>query len=131
VAADGVTATGIADDGDVSGFYTVGKVNTGFVIHNGRFTKLSFGANTNTQALGVNNADRAVGSYVDAAGTTHGFLWSPGSKVVTVDAPNSPGGSVVNGLNNRGQLVGFATDAAGNVHGFLASSRSMDAMAKS
>jgi probable HAF family extracellular repeat protein len=121
VPADSVTATGIADDGDVSGFYVQDKITRGFLLHHGSFRTLSFGAHTNTQALGVNNADQVVGSYVDDTGATHGFLWSPGSKLVTVDDPNGAGGTVVNGLNNREQLVGFFTDAAGNTHGLLAS----------
>jgi len=125
VTANSVTATGIADDGDVSGFYTVGKVTIGFALVRGEFQTLSFGANTNTQALGINNHDRVVGSYVDAAGTTHGFVWSKGS-LVTVDDPNAADATVVNGLNNRGQLVGFYTDGAGNTHGFLATRRTSD-----
>jgi hypothetical protein len=120
--AENVTATGIADDGDISGFYTVGKTTIGFVIIHGELYKLSFGANSNTQALGINNSDRAVGSYLDTAGVTHGFVWSPGS-LVTVDNPDAANATVVNGLNNRGQLVGFYTDHAGNTHGFLATRR--------
>jgi uncharacterized membrane protein len=120
VAADAVTATGINNDGDVSGFYVTGKATRGFVLErNGRFHRLSFGAGTNTQALGVNDADQAVGSFVDAAGAMHGFVWSRGH-ARRVDAPNGSGGTLVNGLNNRGQLVGFYVDAAGLTHGFLA-----------
>jgi uncharacterized membrane protein len=124
VAADAVTATGINDNGDVTGFYTVGKTTTAFQLeHTGRFIRLSFGQGTNTQALGINNADQVVGSYVDAAGAMHGFLFSHG-QLTRVDDPNGAGGTVVNGLNNKGQLVGFYVDAAGNTHGMIASARS-------
>jgi probable HAF family extracellular repeat protein len=122
--AESVTATGIADNGDISGFYTVGKITSGFVIHHGTFRQLSFGAMTNTQALGVNNTGQVVGSYLDAAGTTHGFLWSPHSPLRSIDDPNSAGTTVINGLNNRGQLVGFYTDTVGNTHGLLATRHS-------
>ena len=74
VAADSVTATGIADDGTVSGFYTTNKVTSGFVLRHGHFQRLSFGGGTNTQALGINDGHEVVGSYVDAAGAMHGFL---------------------------------------------------------
>jgi hypothetical protein len=124
VAADAVTATGINDHGDVTGFYTVGKTTTAFQLeHTGRFARLSFGQGTNTQALGINDADQVVGSFVDGAGAMHGFLFSHG-RLTQVDHPNGAQGTVVNGLNNQGQLVGFYVDAAGNTHGMIASARS-------
>jgi len=120
VAADAVTATGINNDGDISGFYVTGKTTKGFQLeHTGYFRSLSFGAQTNTQALGIDRADELVGSYLDAAGVMHGFLWSH-DRLTTIDDPMGAGGSLVNGLNNRGQLVGFYVDAAGLTHGFLA-----------
>ena len=124
VMADSVTATGIADDGTVAGFYISNKVTSGFVLRHGHFQRLSFGAGSNTQALGINDGHEVVGSYVDAAGTTHGFLWSAGRGLTRVDDPQAAAGTVVNGLNNRGQLVGFYVDAAGNTNGFLAGRRS-------
>jgi uncharacterized membrane protein len=124
VTADAVTATGINDDGDVSGFYTVGKTTTAFQLeHTGRFARLSFGQGTNTQALGINDADQVVGSFVDATGAMRGFLFSHG-RLTQVNDPNGAQGTVVNGLNNEGQLVGFFVDAAGNTHGLIASARS-------
>ncbi len=121
---DGVTATGIADDGTLSGFFTKNKATFGFLLHHGVFRQLSFGAGTNTQALGVNDGHQVVGSYLDAAGTTHGFVWSAGRGLTRVDEPDATTSTVVNGLNSRGQLVGFYVDRAGNTHGFLAKRRS-------
>jgi uncharacterized membrane protein len=123
VAADSVVASGINDRGDVSGFYTVGKVTKGFVIRDHHFTSLSFGAQSNTQALGVNNADQVVGSFLDAAGKMHGFVWHAGA-VKQVDNPHGTGGTLVNGINNRHQIVGFYVDAKGNTNGFLAKLKS-------
>ena len=117
--ADAVTATGINDNGDISGFYVHGTTTRGFLIHHGQFHTLSFGAETNTQALGVNNDGTVVGSYLGASGTTHGFGWSH-RHLTRLDAPHSTGTTLVNGLNNQGQIVGFYTDAAGLTHGFLA-----------
>jgi uncharacterized membrane protein len=120
VRADAVTATGVNNNGDVSGFYVVAKVTRGFLLErNGRFHRLSFGARTNTQALGLDSHDRLVGSYLDTTGLMHGFVWSQGS-MGRIDVRAGVGGTLVNGLNNAGQLVGFYIDAAGNTHGFLA-----------
>jgi len=119
VHADSVTATGINDRGDISGFYTVGKVTSGFLIRNHHFTPINLGAKTNTQALGVNNEDQVVGSFVDNAGTMHGFVRGEHG-VKRIDDPHAKGGTVVNGINNRSQIVGFYVDAAGNTDGFLA-----------
>ena len=123
VKADSVVASGINDRGDVSGFYTVGKVTRGFVFRNHHFMSLSFGGQTNTQALGVNNADQVVGSFVDAAGAMHGFVWHAGA-VKQIDDPNGSGGTLVNGINNHNQIVGFFVDAKGNTNGFVARLRS-------
>ena len=120
VAADSVTATGINAHGDISGFYVTGQITTGFVLRHGQLQQLSFGAKTNTQALGMNDADQVVGSYLDGAGAMHGFLWSHTRGLRTIDDPHATGGSLVNGLNNTGQLVGFYIDGAGNTDGFLA-----------
>jgi hypothetical protein len=119
VHADSVVASGVNDRGDISGFYTVGKVTSAFLIHNRHFTALNFGGKTNTQALGINNSNRVVGSFVDGHGNTHGFVWGNGG-VEKIDDPHAKAGTVVNGINNRNQIVGFYVDAAGNTDGFLA-----------
>ena len=119
VPADSVVASGVNDRGDISGFYTVAKVTHGFLLRGHHMTTLDFGAASNTQALGVNNHDQVVGSFVDKAGAMHGFVWHAGTPT-QVDDPNGTGGTLVNGINNRGQIVGFYVDAAGNTHGMLA-----------
>jgi probable HAF family extracellular repeat protein len=122
VAADSVVASGINDGGDVSGFYTVGKTTNGFVLDEDHgFTAIQLGAGTNTQALGINEDGQVVGSFVDAMGAMHGFVWSHGRARQIDDPHHGPDGTLVNGLNDRGQIVGFYVDAAGNTHGFLAS----------
>jgi len=80
-------ASGVNDRCDISGFYTVAKVTHGFLLHGRHLSTLDFGAATNTQALGVNNSDQVVGSFVDAAGTMHGFVWRAGT-LTQVDDPN-------------------------------------------
>ena len=116
-----VTATGINNEGDVSGFVQNGAVTEGFVDDHGKVTLLAGpkGA-VSVQALGLNNEHEVVGSFTDAAQNTHGFLYDMKSKgYQTIDDPNSKTMTVVNGLNDKGQLVGFYLDAAGNTDGML------------
>lgn len=124
-----VTTTGINNAGVISGFYLNGTVTDGFIDNNGSITTLTgpSGATT-TQAFGLNNEGQVVGDYVDAAGNTHGFVYSIATAAyTTINDPNatpaSPGAptmTVVNGINDLGQLVGFYLDASGNTDGMLA-----------
>jgi uncharacterized membrane protein len=86
------------------------------------FTFLEFPGSIFTQALGLNNDGDVVGSYVDAAGNTNGFIYNIATATYqSVDDPNAvgPGGTVINGINDNGQIVGFYTDASGNVDGLV------------
>jgi hypothetical protein len=125
------TATGINNNGDIVGFSTgsAGK-NFSWLLKNGHLTTFGFPGipgGSHTQALGINDKDQIVGTYVDAAKNTHGFMLTdptgPHSHWQTIDdnAANAmPGTTVVNGINDAGDLVGFYTDTAGNVDGMLA-----------
>ncbi len=123
VKADSVVASGINDRGDVSGFYTLGKRTSAFVLTRHSFISINLGGKTNTQALGINNKDQVVGSFVDAHGKMHGFVWRNWN-LTQVDNPNGSGGTLVNGIDNRNQIVGFFVDAKGNTNGFVARLRS-------
>jgi len=124
-------ATGINNNGDIVGFATgsAGK-NFSWLVKGGHLTTFGFPGVTggsHTQALGINDKDQIVGSYVDAAKNMHGFVLTdptgPVSHWQTIDdnAANAmPGTTVVNGINDAGDLVGFYTDTAGNVDGMLA-----------
>ncbi len=120
-----VTATAINNKGDVAGFVQNGGVDKGFLKDDGKVELLAGpkGA-VSVQALGVNNEDDVVGSYTDATGQMHGFLFDAQSKsYTTIDDPNGVKGptgmTVVNGINDKGQLVGFYLDGAGNTDGML------------
>ena len=116
-----VTATAINDKGDIAGFVQNGAVTEGFLKEDGKIELLAGpkGA-VSVQALGVDSKDDVVGSFTDAAGDTHGFLFDAQSKsYTTIDDPNAHGMTVVNGLNDKGQLVGFYLDGAGNTDGML------------
>ncbi|MGH2494007.1 MAG: hypothetical protein ACRDIV_04825 [Ktedonobacteraceae bacterium] len=122
--ASSATATGINDNGDITGFLTASDGNVvGFLLKGTTYTEFAFPNGTNTMPFGINKTDQIVGSYVDAAGNMHGFLLSSPlnhAKWQSIDDPNGVGTTTVNGLNDNGQLVGFYVDGAGNTDGFLA-----------
>lgn len=112
-------ATGINNNGLISGFFVKGAVTTGYLLTVSTLTQLQVPGTTFTQALGVNDHGVAVGSYLDSLGGSHGFVWN-GSTYATVDDPLGIGTTVINGINDNGQLVGFFVDANGNTDGFVA-----------
>jgi probable HAF family extracellular repeat protein len=124
-------ATGINNNGDIVGFSTgsAGK-HFSWLLKDGHLTTFGFPGilgGSHTQALGINDKDQIVGSYVDSSKKMHGFVLSdptgPTSHWQTIDdtSPSAmPGTTVVNGINDAGDLVGFYTDTAGNVDGMLA-----------
>jgi len=59
-----------------------------------------------------------VGRYTDAAGATHGILFSPQQGFVVYDFPGATFTSL-NGINERGVVVGRYTDSSGIDHGIL------------
>jgi hypothetical protein len=117
-----VAATGINTGGDITGFYNAGNATVGFIRKGARVFTLSYPRSTATTPLGINAHDQIVGSYVDRAKKTHGFLLSnpTGSAVwQSIDDPKGIGNTVINGLNNAGKMVGFYVDASGKTHGML------------
>jgi uncharacterized membrane protein len=112
--------------GNVTGFnLTSATTSEGFLDKSGVFTFLQFPGSVFTQALGIDNTGQVVGSYVDAAGNTHGFIYNIATNTYTeIDDPNAVGpmGTVVNGINDNGQIVGFYVDAGGNTDGFVGAS---------
>jgi hypothetical protein len=59
-----------------------------------------------------------VGRYTDAAGATHGILFSPAHGFVVYDFPGATFTSL-NGINERGVVVDRYTDSSGIDHGIL------------
>jgi hypothetical protein len=120
---DSATATGINASNEITGFLMRGKTTASFLVSRGRYVEFDVPGSTNTQALGLNNRDEVVGSYVDAAGMTHGFTATDPTTHATfsrIDDPLGIGNTIINGVNDRGQIVGFYTNAAKNTVGFVA-----------
>jgi probable HAF family extracellular repeat protein len=64
-------------------------------------------ATNGTFATGVNASGQVVGSYNDAAGNAHGFLYSGGTYTTFNDPDAGNGGdTLADGINNLGQIVG-------------------------
>ena len=112
-------ATAINDRGDIAG--NIGS--DGFLLRRGHLTELTVPGASATMALGVNNFEEVVGTYMVGSGSSaqmHGFTWQPGRGFSSIDDPHGIGTTTINGVNDFGQLVGFYVDAAGNTDGFLA-----------
>jgi probable HAF family extracellular repeat protein len=60
------------------GSYTPSSgVTAGFLYQNNALTTLQFPGSSNTSAAGINASGMVVGTFYDASGTSHGFLWTP------------------------------------------------------
>ncbi|KAJ3390281.1 hypothetical protein HDU84_007662 [Entophlyctis sp. JEL0112] len=119
------TATSTNSNGDVVGFCeTATNTTVSFYANSGNYIMFSVPGSTNTQAFGINQLQTVVGSYVDEAGDTHGFVAtsvttsSPSFR--SLDHPSAVGSTILNGINDAGSIVGFYVDAAGNTNGVLA-----------
>lgn len=55
-------------------------VTAGFLYQNNVLTTLQFPGSKNTVARGVNADGEVVGTFYDASGNYHGFLWTPSAK---------------------------------------------------
>src|SRR5260370_37944001 len=104
-AVGGAQATGINDNGSISGFYIDRKAtNHGFLIAKGQIQTLDFPQSTLTRPYCHNNNGELLGQYVDASGLTHGFIFDDG-RFTSVDDPEGVGTTTINGINDRGQIV--------------------------
>jgi probable HAF family extracellular repeat protein len=78
---------------------------------------IAFGQGTG--ANNINNLGEIVGSYADANGIYHGFIYQNGV-YTTLDDPLGVGGTGLYGVNDLGQIVGVYFDASGTAYAFLA-----------
>lgn len=60
-----------------------------------------------------------VGTYSDANGVSHGFVWSAG--IFTTLDPAGSTATVLQGINDQNQIVGFYTNADNAIIGLMTS----------
>ena len=84
------------------------------------FTSIDPPGASGTIVSGINNSGNIVGSYADAEGHAHNFLYAGGTFTSIDDFPGASV-TIVWGINNSGTIVGDYQDAQGHLHGFLAS----------
>jgi uncharacterized membrane protein len=116
----GTSANGINQRGDIVGSYVDGKgIDHGFLLHQGRYTRVDFPKAWRTQVFGINEQGDMVGNYSDAK-TTYGFLRHQG-RYTTLHDPKagSTGFTFANGINAQGDVVGQYFDSKHVSHGFL------------
>ena len=102
---------------------TSGGANHGFVrTARGVFTAIDVPGATSTTPNFINLEGVVVGSYLDSAGTSQGFVLNRGT-YTTVNYPGATG-SGVSSVNDLGELSGFycsdaACDASATFHSFV------------
>lgn len=129
-------ASNITDNGNVCGFWTDRNGNNhGFFGRPGPLLSTFPGlfaldveinglSATSTSPFGCNNKGQVVGSFTDANGNVHGFIFD-GGLFIQFDAPDSSQtpafgvmGTFINGIDDRGDIVGFFSDGT-KVNGFV------------
>jgi probable HAF family extracellular repeat protein len=127
IGVDSTVLTGLNNNQQAVGYITVGPALGSFLLNN--FDPILGGVLTVspiyvpgslvTVASKINDAGNVVGVYLDAKGTTHGFLFSNG-QYSNIDFPGAIGTEAL-GINNKNNfdVVGDYTDARGVTHGFL------------
>jgi hypothetical protein len=108
---------GINDIGDLVGrcFDVAGKQLGWLWSHHG-FQVFDDPAHSTTDVWMVTNRGAVVGDYSDGSSFVHGYLWTAGEGLVTLDVPGSQTG--LRDMNDRGDITGVYF-AAGRFHGFL------------
>lgn len=129
-------ASNITNRGKVCGFWTDGDGNNhGFFGPPGPelstfpwlFTlnvEIEGVTAASTSPFGCNDRGQVVGSFTDANGDVHGFIFN-GGLFIQYDAPGSSQtsafgvmGTFINGINDEGDIVGFFSDGT-KVNGFV------------
>lgn len=114
------TAAGVNANGDVVGVVTseTAAPATGYLLHNGKLTALSFpGATGGTQPTSINDEGVIVGSYFFASVNSNpAFMWKDGV-FTNINPPGSEPFVFVAKVSNSGVVVG-SYQAVDGTHGF-------------
>jgi hypothetical protein len=125
IGADATVFTGVNNQHQVVGYFTVGDGLASFILSNIdpiantpiTGSGVYYPGSLVTYALGLNDAGNVVGIYLDTQQQVHGFLLQ-GTNYTSVDFPGAVATEAL-GTNNHGDIVGDYTDSAGRVHGFV------------
>jgi probable HAF family extracellular repeat protein len=124
--ARGTEAVKINDRGQIVGRYSEDTPFVddsararGYVRQRSAITRIDVPGATATLPAGINDRGHVVGHYVDARGTTHGFLWREG-RFTIIDFAGATAPTPVD-INDDGEVVGLYLDAEEAVRGFLLS----------
>jgi hypothetical protein len=117
VGADRTALTGINNQHQVVGYFTVGNTLGSFILCNvdpiagtASPSSVYVPGSLFTVALGLDDAGNVVGFYVDSQGKEHGFLLQ-GTAYTSIDFPGAVATEAL-GTNNHGDIVGDYTDSA-------------------
>jgi len=106
---------GLNNSGVAAGFCTASTGATIAFTYDSKtkkFTDIKIKGGSSIEASGINDKGAVVGTYVDSAGATHGFL-KVGAKITKLDPPGVVGGLVgpADGfINNKGVITIFGLD---------------------
>jgi uncharacterized membrane protein len=121
------SARGINDAGDVVGDFADATLATagsesGFLRHNGKYTKINFPGALDTDANGISDSGEIVGTY-DLGSGDHGYVLKHGKYKALPDPTNQDGFPDFNAINDEGDIVGVLTPTpalpSGGNRGFL------------
>jgi hypothetical protein len=122
-------ASDVNSTGEISGSWgNTGPNNQGhgFLLTsaaNGRYSDVDYPGAVVTLIFGINDLDQVVGSYIDAASVTHGWVGLPAKKeYITLDFPGSIS-SNLGGITKGDVVVGWYTDSLGKTHGYCVISK--------
>ena len=86
-----------------------------FLLQAGVFTRIDFPLATRTTAFGINDAGEIAGSYRDATGNSHGFIYAGGA-FSTVEVAGARA-TFLTRIKNGGAVTGVCIDALNEAHG--------------
>jgi hypothetical protein len=109
------SVTSLNQAGEVAGTYIPFVGNTEipcvFIVSGGKLTRVLPKGAVSASGGFLNNNHQLAGSYVDAAGTTRGFVYRVG-KYTSFDLPKQASAIQVRAINRSGHVIGTYTDAA-------------------
>jgi hypothetical protein len=119
VSSDGTDAAGIANNGEIAGYYQTPSYGAFLWNSNGSDSTFLEPNDTSgtTQALDVNDYGEVVGAFFSPTGET-GFT-DVGGAFAQIKAPNSIY-TYVTGVNDSGEIAGWYLDSSDRMHSFLA-----------